>query len=282
MPSARDKRAAARARLEQRMAEKATAARKRRKIQVTLASALAVVLVLGLGTLLAVTLINNDDPAGDTTASGNCTYTVQQNDGTNPNMVATGTPESTQPSEGTQDFTMQTNHGDVTVQMDLKAAPCTAGSFAFLAGQNYYTGSVCHRLTTSGLFVLQCGDPSGTGMGGPSFSVGDENLPTPDETGSGDYPAGTVAMAEGQGQDPGSQFFIVYKDTQIDAAYTIVGTVTKGLDVVDKIAKAGIDGSGADGKPKKAVKVTTATVGPPMQSNSAPKEPEPSTEPSKS
>ncbi|MEV0648729.1 peptidylprolyl isomerase [Phytomonospora sp. NPDC050363] len=270
MPSARDKRAAARARLEQLMAEKATAARKRRKIQVTAATALAVVIVLGLGTLLAVTLLNKDDDStGTNTASGNCTYTPQAIDGSNPNMVATGTPEAQQPDAGTQDFTMQTNHGDVTFQMDLTAAPCTSGAFAFLAGQNYYTDSVCHRLTTSGLFVLQCGDPSGTGMGGPAFSIPDENLPTPDETGTGDYPAGTVAMAEGQGQDPGSQFFIVYKDTKLPADYTRVGFVTKGLDVVEDIAKKGVNGEdpGAngpeDGPPKEPVTVEGTSVGDP-------------------
>jgi len=270
VPSARDKRAAARARLEQRMAEKATAARKRRKIQVTAATALATVLILGIGTLLVVTLMNKDDSTDAAADSGNCHYTPQQIDGTNPNMVPTGTPESTQPAEGTRDFTMQTNHGDITVQLDLKAAPCTSGAFAFLSDQNYYAGSVCHRLTTEGLFVLQCGDPSGTGMGGPAFSIPDENKPTADESGMGAYPAGTVAMAEGQGQDPGSQFFIVYKDTQLPPEYTRVGFVSDdGLKVVTDIAKKGVNGEDpnangpTDGPPKETVTIEGTTVGEP-------------------
>ncbi|HEY1178001.1 MAG TPA: peptidylprolyl isomerase [Phytomonospora sp.] len=266
MPSARDKRAAARARLEQRMAEKATAARKRRKIQVTAVTALAAVLILGIGTLLVVTLVNSDDDAATTAASGNCQYGQQQIDGTNPNLVATGTPASTQPTEGTQDFTMQTNRGDITIQLDLKAAPCTSGAFAFLSGQNYYNDSICHRLTTEGLFVLQCGDPSGTGMGGPAFSIPDENLPTPDESSYGDYPAGTVAMAEGSGQDPGSQFFIVYEDTKLPADYTRVGFVTDGLKVVSDVAKKGVNAedpnarSESDGPPKETVTIEGTSV----------------------
>ncbi|GIG70234.1 peptidylprolyl isomerase [Phytomonospora endophytica] len=270
MPSARDKRAAARARLEQRMAEKATAARKRRKIQVTALTALAAVLILGIGALLVVTLVNKDDDSTDTAAdSGNCHYSPQQIDGTNPNMVATGTPESTQPAEGTQDFTMQTSRGDITVQLDLKAAPCTSGAFSFLSAGNYYNGSICHRLTTEGLFVLQCGDPSGTGMGGPSFSTPDENLPTADDSGYGAYPAGTVAMAEGQGQDPGSQFFIVYKDTQLPANYTRVGFVTDGLKVVTDVAKKGVNANDpnargpGDGPPQQTVTIEGTSISDP-------------------
>lgn len=269
MPSARDKRAAARARLEQRMAEKATAARKRRKIQVTAATALATVLILGIGTLLVVTLMNKDDSTDSAADTGNCHYTPQQLDGTNPNMVPTGTPESTQPNEGTRDFTMQTNHGDITVQLDLKAAPCTSGAFAFLSDQSYYTGSPCHRVTTEGLFVLQCGDPSGTGMGGPAFSIPDENLPTADESGMGAYPAGTVAMAEGQGQDPGSQFFIVYKDTQLPPDYTRVGFISDGLKVVTDIAKKGANADDpnangpGDGPPNEPVTIEGTTVSEP-------------------
>ena len=263
MPSTRDKRAAARARLEQRMAEKAATARKRRKVKVAVASAIAAVLVVGLGTFITVKIVSG---LGMTT----CDYATAQNanGSANPNVLATGKPESKAPAEGTEDFTLQLNTGDVVVQMDLDKAPCTANSFAFLSSKNYFTNTQCHRVTTEGLYVLQCGDPNGDGSGGPSYAVKDENLPTKDASGYGSYPAGTVAMAEASNGDPGSQFFIVYQDTELPANYTRVGFVQTGLDVVKAIAAKGAvskeTGEAAtDGSPKDPVTIVGTSMSEP-------------------
>jgi peptidyl-prolyl cis-trans isomerase B (cyclophilin B) len=155
--------------------------------------------------------------------------------------------------------TLKTNQGDVVVNMAAAAAPCTTNSFRFLANKKYYDGTSCHRLTTENLFVLQCGDPTGTGGGGPGYQFGVENAPK-----DGKFPAGSIAMA--RTSDPntnGSQFFIVYKDTQLPTeggGYSIFGTVTKGLDVIEKVAKAGVEGGTGDGKPAQPVTIESVQI----------------------
>ena len=155
--------------------------------------------------------------------------------------------------------TLKTNQGDVVVTMATAKAPCTTNSFRLLASKKYYDGTSCHRLTKENLFVLQCGDPTGTGGGGPGYQFGVENAPK-----DGTFPAGTIAMA--RTSDPntnGSQFFIVYKDTQLPTeggGYSIFGTVTKGLDVIDKIAKAGVEGGAGDGKPAQPVTIESVQI----------------------
>lgn len=153
--------------------------------------------------------------------------------------------------------TLTTSAGDLTLNLDGAAAPQAVASFVALADAGYFDGTSCHRLTTSGIYVLQCGDPTGTGTGGPGYSFGPvENAPTDDV-----YPAGTVAMARqgGAGDSMGSQFFLVYEDSTIpaDAAggYTVFGTITSGLDVVQAVADAGtVDGAG-DGSPATPVTI---------------------------
>lgn len=144
--------------------------------------------------------------------------------------------------------------GNLTVALDAKA-PCTVTSFTFLAGKKFFDGTTCHRLTTQGIYVLQCGDPKGDGTGGPGYTIPDENL-----TGA-TYPAGTVAMANtGKPHTGGSQFFLVYKATQLPPQYTPFGTITKGIDVLNKIAANGTSSSSGDGPPKTPVKITTFRV----------------------
>jgi len=144
--------------------------------------------------------------------------------------------------------------GNLTVALDAKA-PCTVTSFTFLAGKKFFDGTTCHRLTTQGIYVLQCGDPKGDGTGGPGYTIPDENL-----TGA-TYPAGTVAMANtGKPHTGGSQFFLVYKATQLPPQYTPFGTITKGIDVLNKIAAKGTASTGGDGPPKTPVKITTFRV----------------------
>jgi len=154
-------------------------------------------------------------------------------------------------------FTMTTNCGSIVISTVGNKAPWTLTEMATLAKGKYFDGSLCHRLTTSGIFVLQCGDPTATGSGGPGFQYPDENLPA---NALNNYPAGTVAMANSGPGTNGSQFFLVYADTTLGPDYTIWGKITKGLDIVQAIAKAGVIGGGGDGTPAQTIallKVTT-------------------------
>ena len=140
-------------------------------------------------------------------------------------------------------MTLHTNRGDITVALAGAQAPCTVNSIAHLARNHYYDATPCFRLTTQGIFVVQCGDPSGKGTGGPGYTFADENL-----RGS-TYPAGTVAMANSGPATNGSQFFLCYQDTQLDPNYTVFGHITMGLDVLRDVAAGGTEPAG-DGKPK--------------------------------
>jgi peptidyl-prolyl cis-trans isomerase B (cyclophilin B) len=177
------------------------------------------------------------------------------------------TPPSVAPAEKVlrripRTFTFATNCGNIVVTTVGAKAPITITQLATLARGGYFNDTLCHRLTTKGLYVLQCGDPTATGGGGPNFTYRDENLPT---EGSYNYPAGTVAMANsgpgvnGAGTN-GSQFFLVFADTTLGANYTIWGTITQGLDIVKAIAKAGVKGGGADGTPNQPISIKRVTV----------------------
>jgi peptidyl-prolyl cis-trans isomerase B (cyclophilin B) len=128
-----------------------------------------------------------------------------------------------------------TTQGVITVRMLTTKAPCTTFSFRFLASRGYFNQTHCHRLTVQGIFVLQCGDPTGTGSGAPGYSFNDENLA------GATYPAGTVAMANAGPNTNGSQFFFTWKDTTLSPAYTPFGTVIGGMNVLQRIAAAGDD-----------------------------------------
>jgi peptidyl-prolyl cis-trans isomerase B (cyclophilin B) len=153
--------------------------------------------------------------------------------------------------------TIKTNQGTIVAALDGAKAPHTVNSFAFLSAHHFFDNSPCHRLTTQNIFVLQCGDPTGTGSGGPGYTIPDENLA------GATYPAGTLAMANtGQPHTGGSQFFLCFADTPLPAQYTPFGHVTQGLDVLKAIAAAGEDDSNGpgDGKPNKPVVIETFTV----------------------
>ena len=154
-------------------------------------------------------------------------------------------------------FTLVTNCGNIVITTVGSKAPFTMTSIAALAKGGYYNDSLCHRLTTQGLFVLQCGDPTATGSGGPQFTYPDENLPQNVEN---NYPEGTVAMANSGPNTNGSQFFLVYADTTLAPSYTIWGTITSGLDIVKAIAKAGAVGGAPDGKPAKTIAISKVLV----------------------
>jgi peptidyl-prolyl cis-trans isomerase B (cyclophilin B) len=156
--------------------------------------------------------------------------------------------------------TIKTTCGDVVVELDGAKAPQTVASFLNLAQAGYWAPSPCHRVTTEGIYVLQCGDPTGTGSGGPGYTFGIENAPK-----DGTYPTGSLAMA--RTQDPnsnGGQFFITYKETKLPTdggGYTIFGKVTKGLDIVAKIAaNKALPPSPADGTPVSPISILSVSV----------------------
>ncbi|MDA2988958.1 MAG: peptidylprolyl isomerase, partial [Actinomycetota bacterium] len=154
-------------------------------------------------------------------------------------------------------LTLATNCGNIVVDLLADDAPATVASIAFLADTGFYNATACHRLTTAGIFVVQCGDPAGNGTGGPGYQVPDENLPAEGEANS---PAGTVAMANAGPGTSGSQFFLVYEDTTLPSGYTIWGQVTQGLDVIQAVAQAGTADGGGDGLPAQPLVIESATV----------------------
>ncbi|MDF3299715.1 peptidylprolyl isomerase [Streptomyces tropicalis] len=163
-------------------------------------------------------------------------------------------------------YTMKlaTTCGEIDLPLKTAAAPHTVNSFAFLAGKGYFDHSKCHRLTTAGIYVLQCGDPTGTGMGGPGYTLPDENLKDRSLK-ANVYPAGTVAMANtGKPHTGGSQFFLVYQDSQLPPSYTPFGTVSaSGMKVLKKIAAAGAqpaDPTTQNTAPNATVVINSATV----------------------
>ncbi|GHI09112.1 peptidylprolyl isomerase [Streptomyces cellostaticus] len=160
-------------------------------------------------------------------------------------------------------YTMKlaTTCGDIGIALKTSAAPHTVNSFDFLAGKGFFDHTKCHRLTTNGIYVLQCGDPTGVGSGGPGYTIPDENLKDSSLKGN-KYPAGTVAMANtGQKHTGGSQFFLVYKDSPLPPSYTPFGTIdAAGLKVLDKIAAAGENTGQGDGAPNATVVINKATV----------------------
>lgn len=176
-------------------------------------------------------------------------------------------------TEGTVTVSFDTTQGPIEMDLDRATAPCTTHAISELADSGFYDDTVCHRMTSGGLNVLQCGDPTGSGSGGPGFSFADE-YPT-DETDDADaqnpvvYPRGSVAMANSGPDTNGSQFFLNYDDSELPPNYTYFGTITEdGLKTLDKIAKAGVDtgnqgdnpGGQKDGKPAEEVKIKKATV----------------------
>jgi peptidyl-prolyl cis-trans isomerase B (cyclophilin B) len=255
---------------ERRMDRHARRARRSRQVWV---SAIAAVLVIGVGTGSAALAgvfktpapakkpVASSSPSpsaspGPTSAlvNGKCVYTAV---GTPARKVSL--PSATADTSATYTATMTTSRGTIVINLLNSKAPCTVNSFVSLAGQKFFDNTPCHRLTTtqSGIYVLQCGDPSGQGSGGPGYVFYTENLK------GATYPAGTVAMANsGSADSNGSQFFLVYKNTPLPANYTPFGTITSGLSVLQAVANAGTDNSNGagDGHPKEAVQIESMTI----------------------
>lgn len=162
------------------------------------------------------------------------------------------------PATGTTTVTFAMTEGDVTITLDRAHAPCTVNSFLSLAEQGFYTKTACHRLVDSGIYVLQCGDPTGTGTGGPGYVFADETHP--DDT----FTRGTVAMANSGTDSNGSQFFFVYQDSDLPPKYTVFGHLDEAsLRVIDRMAVEGQDGSSpaGGGRPNNPSEITDVRVG---------------------
>ncbi|SCF31523.1 peptidylprolyl isomerase [Micromonospora mirobrigensis] len=274
MTSTRERqRAAARAQLERKMAERAAKARKRRQTQAIVGAGAALLLVIA-GTVWLATSLGGDDDKTDTAAqqagAAQCVFTEVPKEQRPKEIKDVGLPKTQQPDTGTQTMTLDTNLGPITATVDRSKVPCTAASFTHLASKNFFDNTKCHRLVTEGIKVLQCGDPSVTGKGwrptdgtgGPSYRLAEENLPTDKRPA---YPEGVIAMANnGDPGSTGSQFFIVYGDSQLDPKYTVLGTVTGGMDIVKQVAAAGDDKAFAQqaggGHPKKEIVIKKLTM----------------------
>lgn len=244
--------------------ERAEARRRERRV---VAWALAAgVLVVG-GIVWAV-LANTDDPAPTGSPSPSAAATAStEPDQADPTALPTTTPQmySAPPPASdslgaTWDVTLHTNVGDIVLELDGEHAPQAVASFLMLSRDGFYDGTACHRLLPSSL--LQCGDPTASGMGGPGYSFGPiENAPEDDL-----YPAGTLAMARVQNDanSQGSQFFLVFKDVPLpsDSAggYTVFGTVVQGLDILQSVGAAGTQTGVSDGPPAEVVIIEEVTI----------------------
>jgi cyclophilin family peptidyl-prolyl cis-trans isomerase len=289
VPTSKQRRETARRRLERQIQRRQEAAAARRRRTQIIASALGVLIVVGAVILIVVKVGGNDttpaaaqssspspspsapsSPPSPTpsrapkTTTGPCKYTETATSLTNPNAKDVGEPPdpAKTPSTGTIDVDVKTSLGDMTLQLDRSKAPCAVQSMVYLIGKKFFDNTTCPRVASvkpDGLGVLQCGDPSGTTSGGPTYGYKTENVA------KADYSVGVVAMAHGQ--DPtstASQFFIMTEDGngKLGKDYSVIGKITKGFDIVQGVAKAGNDGSNqaGGGKPKKPITILSMTL----------------------
>jgi len=294
VPTNEQRRATAKRKLERQLERRAERDRKRR--QYTIIGSVAAAVVVVVAVVVTVVLVNR---GGSTPTASNSTSSAASTSAENspldapkpgqtpplPKFVAPANlgadcqyPKSTEPASKPVDApragkvptdpaevsaSMETNQGNIGLQLDNAKAPCTVNSFASLANKGFFDNTPCHRLTTGdGLAVLQCGDPTGQGTGGPGYQFANE-YPTdqyqPDDPKLQEpvlYPRGTLAMANAGAGTNGSQFFLVYKDSTLPPNYTVFGTIDKtGLATLDKIAAEGTADGGPDGAPKQTVTI---------------------------
>jgi cyclophilin family peptidyl-prolyl cis-trans isomerase len=279
VPTNKQRRQAAQRHLQKQLERRAELARRRRRNLGIVATIVAVAVVV-VAALVITGVFSSDSTKSDaasgsstpaatdtaaptTNADGTISCNYQPDTSGNPNLKDVGTPPTPEatPTQGTSTLLMSTTQGDLTLTLDRTKAPCAAASFAYLASQKFFDGSACHREVNQPTFgVLQCGDPTGTGSGGPTYKFAQE-IPA-----GTTYPRGTIAMANtGQPNSTGSQFFLCFTDTQLSPDYSPVGTVdAAGRAVLDKIAAAGNNGSFASqaggGAPNIPVTITKMTV----------------------
>ncbi len=286
MPTNEQRRATAKRKLERQLERRAAQERRRRLYTIIAAAVVVVAVVAGVAvyfvtrggsdsTTTAASTPPSSSPAQAAPAAAegqlpafnppadlgaDCQYPAAEA-ASKPNSPPRTGKVPTDPAEVS--VSMSTDQGNIGIQLDNAKSPCTVNSFASLAQQGYFNDTPCHRLTTSpSLSVLQCGDPTGSGSGGPGYQFANEyptNQFQPDDPALQTpvtYPRGTLAMANAGPGTNGSQFFLVYKDSQLPPGYTVFGKIDDtGLATLDKIAAAGVEGGGQDGKPATPVQV---------------------------
>ena len=232
------------------------ARRKQRVAIVSSVAAIAVVAAVVIGIVATNSPSPKTTPAASSTASPTVSASASATSSAAANPLkyeASGTPAvkgiaiptfDATTAEQTYTVTLTTNRGNIVLSLDGKAAPYTVDSFVYLADKGYFNNTKCHRLVwSSGLFMLQCGDPTGTGQGGPGYTIPDENLASLGAAGSSGtvtYKAGTIAMANtGTAHTGGSQFFLVGENSTLAPTYTPFGTITQGLNILQSIGAAG-------------------------------------------
>jgi peptidyl-prolyl cis-trans isomerase B (cyclophilin B) len=214
-----------------------------------LAAAVALLALAGCGDDSSSDSTASDTPSREATGPA-CTYTEDGQAAKDVDL-----PPDHAAVSGDEAVTIKTNAGDIKATLDADTTPCTVNSFVSLADQGYFDSTTCHRLTTQGIYVLQCGDPTGSGAGGPGYSFEDEL------SGKETYGPGTLAMANAGPDTNGSQFFIVYGDSPLDPNYTVFGQIDDaGLQVVKAIADKGTADGGPDGAPKEQVEIESVTA----------------------
>lgn len=288
MPTNEQRREAAKRKLDRQLARRAQRTKARRRNAVV-AGMITVVLVIGIVALIK--LLPSHDHNVNTAAKPHPSAPPTKTDPLHPDATPAAAPVRPKPlpafvdcqyqgtpqqpaakpvtppaagntaATGAVAATMQTTAGPIALTLDRALAPCTVNSFLSLARQGYYNNSPCHRLVTNAtLHVLQCGDPTGSGTGGPGYTIPDEFFSELT------YARGYVAMANtGQPNSGGSQFFLIYGQTELPPQYTVFATIAPaGLTVLDQVAKAGDDGSlepsPGGGKPNQPVTITAVEV----------------------
>jgi peptidyl-prolyl cis-trans isomerase B (cyclophilin B) len=189
--------------------------------------------------------------------SGPCKYAEDETKLTAGNLFDVGLPPDPNPTPtGNATAVFDTNQGAITVTLDGASAPCNVQSIKYLISKKFYDNTACPRSVNSGIFVVQCGDPSGTTSGGPTYTVKDEGLTKVS------YTEGTLAMANSGANTNGSQFFFITKDSNgaLGKSYSVIGHVTGGLDILQKVATGGDDGSNQAGGGKPNVPLYFKTV----------------------
>jgi peptidyl-prolyl cis-trans isomerase B (cyclophilin B) len=290
VPTNEQRRATAKRKLERQLERREERARRRRMLSIVGGSAAAVVVIVAVVVTVVVTNQEHKNKQASSTPGSSPTSTASPLPGVPPlpsfkpaadlgancQYPASPEPASRQvnpprtgkvPTDPAQvSMSMVTDQGNVGLLLANNESPCTVNSFVSLAQQKFFDNTQCHRLTTSPtLSVLQCGDPTGNGSGGPGYQFANEypsDQYKPEDPALHQpvlYPRGTLAMANAGPNTNGSQFFLVYKDTQLPPEYTVFGKIQQdGLATLDKIAKGGVTGGGQDGAP--ATQVTIKSV----------------------
>lgn len=250
----------------------AAAAEARRKARMRAIAGVTAVLLAGaavVGAIFGLKALFSDDkndvaaeasptpsptPVPAPPGKANCTYTSE---GT-PATKDVGTPPSLAVAEGKYTATITINKKPIVMEMDAAKAPCAVNNFVYLAKAKYFDNTPCHReLNSPGTYVLQCGDPEGTGSGGPGYTFPDENLA------GATYDQGVVAMANAGPNTNGSQFFMMFKKSDFPPNYIPFGKIVSGLNVLTEIAKAGTkvnETTGANDAPKNKVTINKVTI----------------------